>query len=523
MQTICLALQVFDLVRYSAPDIFWEEVAPFCFEWIAWPDLYQVLLEQGLIWDFRDLFTASVACFGTDIACRMFSGEEPPSKIVIHNWVPDDGDEGTYLAQLDMLVAMMMHASKPKWQREAAKSLVRDLAHGRPDSMGTRPVMEWMLAKAFESSFTDEGNGSIVDPFAYLSYYPGMVLKRNGRISLPIYVPFDFEVPGWSVPDAPKEARAAVEMTLSQATQLQDYSTQALCLKLLIMQTPHDPSELFAQLGDLQKSVGDKDGYLRTLLSSYLACRGKEAEMRLLAELKQLPSWTESNVLRDAHVHLAKQQMERVLTAKRDGRRTFPPLSRSSMTYYPWLSEDALQFLQMQYPSGKDAQDQASSPTRRERARSSTARLPETKHSNKVVLRAEKSRYGGDDLDARRPSKHRRDDDLEDTISLEIPRTLTLGKSVTFVVHDHDYDYERERERAQPIRTPRVGGRYTGDLKIEPENTATKNTNGNEAGAQQAQPLGDFKDLEGIRMPSGKAAEVESGEESGNDAADYGT
>jgi hypothetical protein len=201
-----------------------------------------------------------------------------------------------------------------------------------------------MLAKAFESSF---GN---TDPFVYLQYCLGLVLTRNELVSLPIYVRSEFELPGWFVPgEVPKHARAAVKMTLKQATQLQDYATQVLCLQLLIMQTPENLSGLFTQLGDLQKRVlGDDDRYLRTLLSSDLVCRTKDDEMRLLSELKQVDNWTEPDALRGADLHLAKEQMERVLAAKLHGshHHTLTPLRRASMVYYPWLSEHALKFIE---------------------------------------------------------------------------------------------------------------------------------------------------------------------------------
>jgi len=271
--------------------------------------------------------------------------------MLVDNWATDELDEGIALAQLDMLATVILNSPRPDWLpntvQEAAERLVRQISENHPQAVGTRPVMRWMLIKTLESSFQDTESGTSVDPFAYLNYCPGVVLKRDGcRIGLPIYIPFEFEVPGWFVPQASKEVRLAVETTLAQATRVQDYPTQVLCHQLLIMQT-QDPSDLFDRLGQLQSSVmGDMEGYLRTCLSSYLICRGKEAEKRLLAQLKQLDGWTELNALRDADVHLAKQQIERVLDAKINGQRVIPPLRRSAMTYYAWLSESALGFLE---------------------------------------------------------------------------------------------------------------------------------------------------------------------------------
>ncbi|KAK3345984.1 hypothetical protein B0T25DRAFT_266702 [Lasiosphaeria hispida] len=350
---MCLALGVFSCVQSTAPDIFRIEVKKACLDWAAWPDLYQTLLKEGRIWDFRDLFRACIACFGADIASILFFGKSIQKTYrhkLIDEWT-DNEDESTLLAQLDMSVcaAVSVCPSKTtqvtsKLDQNASQSLVQYISARYSSAMGTRPVMRWMLLKAFDTSFSG------TDPFSYLEYCPGLVLAR-GSLRLPIYVPFEFEMPGWFPPDAPKDARAAVEVTLKQATKLQDYNTQASCLELLIMQTRNDPSDLFAQLCDLRKRVmGDNTRYLRTLLSSYLyVCGDRDAEMRLLSELKKIENWTESNALRDAELHLAKQQTERVLTAKRDsnrGHHTLAPLQRTSMIYYPWLSQNSLDFVE---------------------------------------------------------------------------------------------------------------------------------------------------------------------------------
>jgi len=347
---MCLALRAFSYVRHGVPDLFHMEVRDLCIAWADWPRVYQGLLNDDQIWDFRDLFTATITCLGTDAACQMFFPDESKSyrNKLLDNWIEDEEEESTSLAQLDMLVTMMLHGPVPNWHRTVAHSLIEQISKKQPQAMGARPVMQWMLADAFHSSFSNDHDGRSRDMFAYLDYCPGLVLTRHNLFTLPIYVPFEFEVPGWVVPEPSKEAREVVEMTLVRATEIQDYATQVLCLHMLILHTPQDPSELFLQLGQLQKSVlGDTDGYLRTLLSSYLACKSKDAETKLLAELRQLENWAELNSLRDADLHLAKQQMERVLAAKVNGNQCslLASASRFSMIFYPWLSDEALSFV----------------------------------------------------------------------------------------------------------------------------------------------------------------------------------
>jgi hypothetical protein len=74
-------------------------------------------------------------------------------------------------------------------------------------------------------------------------------------------------------------------MALGLATQMQDYDTQALCLKLLILRS-QDPTSLFKQLCQLQNHTqGDSEEHLHTCLASYLIFKDKESQKQLLVEL----------------------------------------------------------------------------------------------------------------------------------------------------------------------------------------------------------------------------------------------
>jgi hypothetical protein len=131
----------------------------------------------------------------------------------------------------------------------AAQSLAGLISQKHPELIKSQPFLEWVVTKAAESSFETE-QGSKTNPLEYLRKCPGMTLWLDGYLGLPIYVPLDFGIPGWFVPDIPGKANAPIRMVLALAIQLQDYQMQVLCLKLLIIRC-RDPSELFEQLAHL--------------------------------------------------------------------------------------------------------------------------------------------------------------------------------------------------------------------------------------------------------------------------------
>jgi hypothetical protein len=116
------------------------------------------------------------------------------------------------------------------------------------------------LVKAAGSSLKEEGSlaSASHDPFEHLETvfdnYPAIYYNLRTWTWLPIYFPLGSEVPNWLVPEVGHGANDPVHMALRLATQLQDYVTQVLCLKLLILRS-QDATKLFEQLGHLQKSV----------------------------------------------------------------------------------------------------------------------------------------------------------------------------------------------------------------------------------------------------------------------------
>ena len=355
-----LALRIFGHIRVSFPDIYRHEFKGVLEHWADWPKLYKNLLTQGRIWDFRDVFLASISAFDLKQTRLNFFGPEPSRDKILDNWTVHMQDDSTILAQLDILVFMIldleppesdMHGTEVAVLKEDAQSLAELIMKNHPESMKTRPFMRWLLAKATESIFKEEENSSNTsgtasrNQFKYLRNYPGIYFFPPGWISLPVYVPREFEIPSWQAPEQPLKAHDPVRMALAVATQLQDYTTQALCLKLLIL-TSQDATKLFDQLGQLQKSVQEDRGeYLLTCVSSYLICRDKASQSRLLAELRDMGDWTDPWILYDPQAYLAKQYIERALSANVNDRRILTPLKKSSMLYCSFLSKHTLDFV----------------------------------------------------------------------------------------------------------------------------------------------------------------------------------
>lgn len=339
-----LALGIFGDVRLTFPSLYKNEIRESLEKWISWSDLYQTLLSQGRIWDFRDVFLVAIRCFGVTQACQKFFLSDSLKERVIDDWILYERDESTILAQLDILVELSLHVESSirgdviEWLQPEAQSLVEEIMEKHPESMKSRPFTRWIVMKAAGIGLEQEDHPITGPhtPFGYLENYPGYVPSQRWP-NLPIYIPREFETPVWMPSEFPPQKEAPLVMALDTATQMKDYRTQVLCLKLFILRS-QDPTDLFEQLKHLQKGIqGDSQEYLQTCLSSYLICRDKPSQKQLLAEFQDFDDWSESWLLRDAKVYFAKHFIERVLTAKLSDRRSLPPLRRPAMNYYNWL------------------------------------------------------------------------------------------------------------------------------------------------------------------------------------------
>lgn len=351
-----LALQIYGNIRHNFPSIFRREVLERLGPRADWSQLYQYLIAQNHIWAFRDIFLATMRCFGLRQTCRLFFGTTSCRDRLLDDWNLYKQDESISLAQLDILVSIIFEIeSKPgselpemEWLQAEAQTRVQSIMELDPEAMKTRPFALWILAKAATSNTLSSQEllpNTPPNSFSHLSNFPGFVISSPGQTTLPIYIPLEFETPIWTIRETLPEEILPIKMVLDLATQRLDYQTQAQCLKLLILRS-QDPTQWFEQLCTLQNSLqGDRESYLWTLLSSYLICTDAASQKRLLADLEDLEDWTEEWVLRNPELYFAKHWIERVLVAKISGSRELKPLRRSGMKYYPWLSLPARMFI----------------------------------------------------------------------------------------------------------------------------------------------------------------------------------
>lgn len=273
-------------------------------------------------------------------------------------WRNDEDDEPTVLAILDMimLVVLNLDISKDMMQSlrvplQVADDCAEIIRLKFPESMNTRPYLRWILVKAAE--FGCRGEKGLTDPFTELLQnvedFPGKYVSYSDWIRTLIYVPRGIENPGWFMPEAPPEANQPVLAALNSAELLQDFPTQALCYKLLILRSKQ-PQKLFHDLLHLQGRVqGDREGCLRTRLTSYLACKERAEQDSLLKDLKKTSDWNDHRVLRDPYLYWARDSITRALTRRTGGPNSTVLGPHTEAAYFRWLPQNIKASMEDQY------------------------------------------------------------------------------------------------------------------------------------------------------------------------------
>lgn len=178
---------------------------------------------------------------------------------------------------------------------EQARAVATSLKEKSLQSIQCRPYLEWILAeeehcrvrKAIQSGA--EANTPGVVP----RFFSGLPGWTHWSGLLPIYTPAASENPGWPSTSLAPSAAARdpnhlLSVVLQASEELDDFSTQASCLQVLICRS-QDPRDLFDKLDHLQLGVmGDKLGALKTRLSKYLLAVTEESRQRLYKELVAL-------------------------------------------------------------------------------------------------------------------------------------------------------------------------------------------------------------------------------------------
>ncbi|KAK3363031.1 hypothetical protein B0T25DRAFT_439336, partial [Lasiosphaeria hispida] len=264
---------------------------------LTWRDLYHEFLGEERIWDLRDLLVAAIPLFGWQETLVQVFGTGNFTRalgIIDKDWNRGGYDESMTLGLLDLFTSLILLDAdadetdhRTSLLLEHAKRLAMLAQQGDPESMRTRPFIQWILAKSLvemnQAPERPDGLG--------LEEYPGLLIKYGQGVQLPVFVPRRHsDRPDWDMFFARSDPiqRHALEIATNAAEHTGDYALQALALKLLILQT-QKPKALIDKLGNLQFEVqNDKEGFLSTCLSRYLLLGEPGDKEYLLSDLQQL-------------------------------------------------------------------------------------------------------------------------------------------------------------------------------------------------------------------------------------------
>lgn len=326
------------MIGYIAPERYYtgglQEAAG---EWIDWSALYRELLIQGRIWDSKDLYITAETAF-YQLVDELFSGTGNLKRSLLDNWVLDETDESTNLAQLELLLGP---ASPQPFYMDEAKSRAEAITAHSPTAMKSRPYICWILENAGEAlNSKNEGEN---DPWLAYETHLQVWHSRGGWSHPGYYVPRKSENPGWVAAEVSSGVIEACQLALNLAKELKDYKSQVICYKLLISLSP-DLTQLLQELAHLQKSTqGDRQWHLETLLFSYLVCKDRQAKESLPEELEQTDDWGDSTMLRDVQTFWARDFIERATKRSLEGPKSTARLRNPESFYMdkglPWEAE----------------------------------------------------------------------------------------------------------------------------------------------------------------------------------------
>ncbi|KAJ4418473.1 hypothetical protein N0V82_005553 [Gnomoniopsis sp. IMI 355080] len=307
--------------------------------WVDWSALFKQLLIEGRIWDFKDLYVAVSAAF-SDSADKMLFGTRDIKCSLHDDWVLDEDDESTNLAQLGILLEP--YRLWP-WCLDEATSRAEAIVAHTPKAMKSRPFTRWIIEDVIDALRSQEQSREL--PWhaneTRLQGFPGVVWQSQSTKSpSTFYVPKTNENPGWIGPMVPAEETERIQLALNLAKELKDYKSQAECYRLLI-QMSQDPTHIFQELAQLQNETqGDKQGHLVTLLSSYLICKDRSAQERLLKELQKTTDQGDATTL------WARDFIERAVKRTLEGPKSTARLRKPASFYMDLgLSREVEQFI----------------------------------------------------------------------------------------------------------------------------------------------------------------------------------
>ncbi|KAL4949670.1 hypothetical protein BDW69DRAFT_202693 [Aspergillus filifer] len=197
---------------------------------------------------------------------------QSPFRQLFSDWDIANYDESTYLAILDIVVAVSLSLSDYRFDVPDASDILiarrcLEVAHGlatclkenNPELKSSRPYLRWVLA---EEDLQRRCKQDDEDLRVKLGSYSGLTVWSN---SLPIYVPINTENPTDSRQQEKfdKEVFTASDEILESVLDVaQDYATESLCLRELIYRSnDQKQGKYLTRIRDLQRSLqGDAIG-----------------------------------------------------------------------------------------------------------------------------------------------------------------------------------------------------------------------------------------------------------------------
>ncbi|KAK3298907.1 uncharacterized protein B0H64DRAFT_472116 [Chaetomium fimeti] len=295
IQLIVLCLRVLDYLKTCTHETVVGPAIVYANRLFNWRQLYHDLVGESCVWDFKDLFYASVSVFGWQEALVQFFGTTHfPRALdsIVQDWTRPFYDEASVMGLLDLFSSLILqdHGSSMKARNTLllhhARTMAESAERNDPELMKTKPFVQWLLAK----SVVDLENPPERPDGVRMEHFSGLGLNQGGGVHLPIYVPSRHSrKPDWDMffSRSTPAQRRVVEVAVRAAEQLGDYNLQAEALKLLILQS-QDPKQWMTALAHLQlETQGDKEGYLATCLSRYLVATDPAEETTLLKDLER--------------------------------------------------------------------------------------------------------------------------------------------------------------------------------------------------------------------------------------------
>ena len=248
---------------------------------------------QGRIWDWRDIYVAEFSCNRHALPENNSTREKSPATLcreILAQWKTHSTNEATCLALLDVLTCLAVDRPltfktivRARCFVNHAQDMVATIAEHFPNALKSRQYTRWLLAKVAVQTYQEPDHSPS---------YEGIYLDEEDAVDLPIYVPFQHEVPPLRSKFRASEHIDKIRLALMTAQELGDYQTEAICLKQLILRSS-DPEPILDDLFFLQcHTQRDIHGCLRTLLAKYFLCSKSKSRVHLREQIDALGSCT---------------------------------------------------------------------------------------------------------------------------------------------------------------------------------------------------------------------------------------